>query len=372
MKLATVHECMAGSSVEVIKMKRDNDYGAVLVVAEVPREELALACMNASMEALADRRAPHEVQVRGNRLQMDPYDIYRLALAGVDETHSYAGLRFLIARTKEAPRSSSLMVAERSGDAGIPDSEVAEIPIPFVPAGRFAQACSEAIDAGRIAPTSPLRRSAGSHLDDFYLIPRVAGVEAYIRLDYACAIAKRAKGMPCDAYGDRIYGVMLQDRSSGKALRYKKWVVAYDYDAKRNMVRQENVASIDHVLPQSRGGRTRLCNLQLMRIKSNSRKGSDDVPDVSGEPGVSLKVMARLLRGVARGRSGGELDEGAYADIVPVIHAEMQACAEDFAAKARESAKSAAGSVSAVAGGVAGAMARILAHIPSDPDAKAS
>lgn len=33
-------------------------------------------------------------------------------------------------------------------------------------------------------------------------------------------------------------------------------------------------ASLDHIIPRSKGGRTRLCNLQLMHMRCNSKKSS--------------------------------------------------------------------------------------------------
>ena len=82
------------------------------------------------------------------------------------------------------------------------------------------------------------------------------------------------------AYGDRIAGAVVDPRGD------HRWMVAYDVNDRRNVVEKTDVGNIDHVLPQSSGGRTRLCNLQLMRAESNSRKSSDLRPDVSGEPMV--------------------------------------------------------------------------------------
>lgn len=65
---------------------------------------------------------------------------------------------------------------------------------------------------------------------------------------------------------DRFYKVTLWDRS-----HRCKWEKCRYPD---QMITSFEEATLDHIIPRSKGGRTRLCNLQLMHSKCNGAKSS--------------------------------------------------------------------------------------------------
>ena len=65
---------------------------------------------------------------------------------------------------------------------------------------------------------------------------------------------------------ERFFKVTLWDRSH--TCRYEKCPFP------NRLIKTFEEASLDHILPKSRGGRTRLCNLQLMHTHCNTKKSN--------------------------------------------------------------------------------------------------
>lgn len=209
---------------------------------------------------------------------------------------------------------------------------LSDMPLPIVTPSEFVEACGAAIDGGHVS--MPLRTvtdgkiarcvaSQRSHLCQYQLDITVRGVTRALRLDLGMALVKRAESIPTDAYGDTIVGATCL--VTGKNTKY--WMVTYALPD-GNQVSRFDKANIDHVMPQSLGGRTRLCNLQAMRASENTKKSSDIRADVSGEPIRSAKVVMRLARGIGIARKGGLMEEDVFRSLNAICKKEMSACAE--------------------------------------------
>lgn len=189
----------------------------------------------------------------------------------------------------------------------------------------FAAACRDAIAACRHA--RELNRSdMHEGLMRYDIEVEAGGHDARIRLDLACALAKRADRLPLDAYGEEIACAMPTVDGS-------RWLICYSKDRQLSQ-RSPDVANIDHVKPRRDGGRTTLCNLQLMRTESNSTKGGHTWPDAAGEPHDSMRVLGLLRSGVecARSRAHGRLPMGRADDLDAIIDDELLACIEALGA----------------------------------------
>ena len=173
----------------------------------------------------------------------------------------------------------------------------------IVPVEEFVEACVTAISSGRGLTRRHSTTKQYQNLMCWSVDAEAAGVVAPIRLDIACALAKRMNRLPEDAYGDEIRGAMLVP-----AANHEKWVVVYDTSSPIT-VNSPDSGNIDHVIPRSAGGSSCLCNLQVMRVRSNIEKSSDMLPDVSGEPRESLRVLGMLRRGARMAAARGQIDD---------------------------------------------------------------
>ena len=115
------------------------------------------------------------------------------------------------------------------------------------------------------------------------------GVVASVRADYAFAIAKRQWDGGEDAYGYPVLGTVI---SGNKRKQFK---FAYNFDAGK-----QSLSTIDHVIPQSAGGKTCVANLQIMSLKHNQSKGCNKIPvfDRERENVIgSMRIMTTFARG---------------------------------------------------------------------------
>lgn len=172
---------------------------------------------------------------------------------------------------------------------------------PIVPIRRFAIACMDAIEQGRIQKKN--NGKTFSQLNALNLMVTVNGITAALRLDIALALLKRGRKLPIDAYGETVVGALCSVANNKPV-----WKISYAYPDDNGKVASTELANIDHVFPQSKGGQTRLCNLQMMRTYNNSVKSNTIVPDVDGEPLVSLLVLNKLDAGVKEARKRHEID----------------------------------------------------------------
>lgn len=207
-----------------------------------------------------------------------------------------------------------------------------EMPLPVVRPDEFVSACTEAISAGHVSVSERImsdgkfvRRNVSqrSHLCEYQLDVSVHGVTKPIRLDIAMALVKRAEGMPVDAYGSTVIGATYPMTGKGS----KRWQVTYVVP-KGRFVEMPDRANIDHVIPQSLGGRTRLCNLQAMRSADNARKSSEILADVSGEPMRSAKVVLMLAKGMSAARREGYVSDEVRRSVLSICRRELAACVD--------------------------------------------
>ena len=84
--------------------------------------------------------------------------------------------------------------------------------------------------------------------------------------------------------------------------------------------------NIDHVIPRSAGGSPCLCNLQVMRVRSNTEKSSDVLPDVSGEPQESLRVLEALQRGARGAAAEGRISDATLDAFDRILCTEISEC----------------------------------------------
>lgn len=237
------------------------------------------------------------------------------------------GLVYLAARTNF--REARLDVCVRDEFDAYRAIQAHDMPMPLVEPTRFAAACSEAIAAGRVSVTNAggegARRakqpSLRTRLCEYLLDVDVSGVRRSIRLDIAMALVKRADRLPVDAYGDRIEGVTFPLQGANA----RRWQVSYVVPGGATVPRTD-VANIDHVYPQSLGGRTRLCNLQVMRASANARKSSEIFVDVSGEPMRSANVVISLIRGIRAARRDGTVPAAVCSSVLSICKRELAAC----------------------------------------------
>lgn len=202
------------------------------------------------------------------------------------------------AATFDTFRSVAEMVADEFVDEGCEPEPPLVIQI-----GQFAKACAESISSARGLSHHHKASKQYQNLMCWTIDVTVEGITAPIRLDIACALAKRAGRLPADAYGEEIRGAML-DAGAETA----KWLLSYDASAPL-AANDPDSGNIDHVVPRSAGGSSCLCNLQVMRTRSNMEKSSEATPDVSGEPQQSLRVLEMLSRGVRQAHAEGRVDD---------------------------------------------------------------
>ena len=143
----------------------------------------------------------------------------------------------------------------------------------------------------------------------------INGMYCWMRLDMALAFLKRIGHDGIDAYGQRIHGGYVIRDTSQLRLTYQP---SHDASDTSNL----HDASIDHVVPQSVGGDTVLCNLQICETKTNQLKSSHSMPDVSGEPEISLRVLSELLTGMCMHRP----HDAMFDMLMETIVHEMDAC----------------------------------------------
>lgn len=230
------------------------------------------------------------------------------------------------------------------------------VPLVVVEPAEFAEACLAAI---RNATGVSLRRSRSIQQEGlmvFDIDVTASGVTHPIRLDLACAMAKRAATMPYDAYGERIAGVVPMHNGKGWGDR---WLITYDLSGGM-LANSPASASIDHVIPRAKGGPTALCNLQLMRTSANSHKSDTPMPDVSGEPQESMAVLGTLAAGCRDAMDAGTLDAATGRMLLGAIRVDVTECLAALsgpqvaASVARSVAGRVASSVRRAAGGAAG------------------
>lgn len=97
--------------------------------------------------------------------------------------------------------------------------------------------------------TDRLRPNKDRHRTEFLEVRTLLGMSRQDQVDFSWHDLKR------------FYKVSLWDRSRTCAGCGKE-------------IEKFQEASLDHIIPRSKGGRTRLCNLQLMHMRCNSKKAS--------------------------------------------------------------------------------------------------
>lgn len=329
-----------------------HDYATVAAVGEVPLDVLTADARTALGET-----HPEELRRTGAvMLYALGYEVSvprRVAecLALYDPSDRRVGdLVGLVHLTSSSNfRQARLVICRKVSFGAYEQVPPQDMPMPVVPPSDFARACSVAIDEGRVSMASTAPKdgkaterggtSQRSRLCDYRLDVSVSGVRKSIRLDIAMALVKRADRLPEDAYGDAIVGATYP--MVGKPTR--KWVITY-VTPHGHGVKLPDTANIDHVIPQSLGGRTRLCNLQVMRAAANARKSSEIFVDVTGEPGRSAKVVLSLVRGLSVARQRGDVPEGVIRSLTSICHRELSACAEFVMGGNRPRPKSGEGS----------------------------
>lgn len=197
---------------------------------------------------------------------------------------------------------------------------------PLVSVDAFAVACSKAVHDGRIAIANKSGREYCNHLSTMRLVVTVGGLAADLRLDIALALLKRGTKLPYDAYGERMLGAMVRRNNATGRLSWKLVYKVQD----TGKVREPDLANIDHVFPQARGGRTRLCNLQVMHTRLNSHKSDGLMPDVNGEPMTSLAVLKMLDDGVRNAHANGDIDDAMFHAWNELYDDEAHACWQDM------------------------------------------
>ena len=338
MKMITAVDMREGAYPALVIGKSTHDYAVVAAIGTVPAREAASA-VRGVVDAIPPEDLPSLGHVRVRLLGEDVTVDRKLAecLALVREGDSrYEGMLCLVSLSASSKfRKATLDACVPEGHGALRLLSPFELPCPAADPSEFALACSDALSRGSVLiphrmtgghqPGDGSRRSAGrpalqrTHLCDYLLEVCLHGTRRRIRLDLAMALAKRGPQLPLDAYGKEIAGIAAPVGS-------KKWVVAYALGDER-LVRTVDMGNIDHVVPRSEGGRTRLCNLQVMRSSENSRKASAIIPDVSGEPAVSLRVVMSLARGVAAASSAGRIPEDLADSLMSVCRREVSACA---------------------------------------------
>ena len=199
-----------------------------------------------------------------------------------------------------------------------------KVPRVTVPIMRFAKACEESIRQARnIIPLSGNNCRQG--LMRFLIEVEVDGTVAGIRLDLACALVKRMSRLPFDAYGDVIAGAMT-DRSR------RRWVIAYDLSEQLGPS-SPNAGNIDHLIPRVAGGSSALCNLHVMRLHNNSSKSDIPMPDISGEPQESMRVLRMLASGCRSAARSGRMDEALERRLMGIIKDDLSACMDMLPAR---------------------------------------
>lgn len=190
-------------------------------------------------------------------------------------------------------------------------------PMLVVPVMEFVAACHKSIANAR-GVTRYSGNPTNENLMRYGLEVEVAGVVATMRLDLACALTKRSSRLPRDAYGDEILGAMLSPNG-------RHWVIAYDVSRQLD-TNSPDAGNIDHLIPRSGGGESVLCNLHVMRVSRNSRKSSDAMPDVSGEPQESIDVLLAFARGCRAAVAEGRMSKPMAAQLESILHEELVAC----------------------------------------------
>ena len=206
----------------------------------------------------------------------------------------------------------------------VPQVPSYKIPQVTVPIMEFARACEESIKQARnIIPLSGNNCRQG--LMRFLLEVEVDGTVAGIRLDLACALVKRMPRLPFDAYGDIIEGAMT-DRTG------RKWILAYDMSEQLEPS-SPKAGNIDHLVPRVAGGSSSLCNLHVMRLHSNSSKSDIPMPDISGEPQASIRVLRMLAAGCHSALEDGRMDETLGRRLLYVIREDLSTCMDMIPAR---------------------------------------
>ena len=189
-----------------------------------------------------------------------------------------------------------------------------------VPIGEFAEACMDAIESARGLTRRHSSNKQYQNLMCWSVDAEAGGAVGVVRLDIACALAKRMSRLPEDAYGEEIQGAMLVPAGD-----HKKWVVSYDMSSAVT-TNSPDSGNIDHVIPRSAGGSPCLCNLQVMRVRSNTEKSSDVLPDVSGEPQESLRVLEALQRGARGAAAEGRISDATLDAFDRILCTEISEC----------------------------------------------
>lgn len=187
----------------------------------------------------------------------------------------------------------------------------------------IATAVNDAIIKGQIEPRNITKKEFKNTILAYNLRVNLANLTGTIRLDLALALMKRGTRLPYDAYGEQIAGGFFTASSDSRASSSHpdtsnlslKITYSYDVDDK------EAYGTIDHVIPQSAGGQSVLCNLQLMKKTSNEQKSSEQMPNITGEPTVSEVWIQKMMSGIY---DSGNM--ALYAEFVSILETEIVAC----------------------------------------------
>ena len=187
----------------------------------------------------------------------------------------------------------------------------------LVPVDALRDAISHAVRNGSVS-----RRSINSDtLQGYDLKVRIGGKACVMRLDMALALLKMTGDVSTDSYGRRITGGYVT--GTGKKRRAVRLTyLPYCPHARTERERLHD-ACIDYAIPQSHGGETRLCNMQVMRAGMRARKRDVPMPVSSDDVDSARRVINELLVGACRGLKDGSKKQN---DVMGMCFREMEAC----------------------------------------------
>lgn len=345
MKKTTFISQHAGSYPAIIQLAGSGcDIDALPVIKDMSMGEAS------ELAAETFSQTAHQVMhVDGTVVHVDARIMFKLVLFSVCDRTSLDGLRLLvIGKRADKFRAAYGIVVKRTDGGWWKELSQEMVPTPVIPLPTFVDACTSAVRHGRILMKKTFDKRCGSstcsqrrYLQNYSLLVTIAGITHHIRLDMALALLKRGRKLPLDAYGDEVLGITESFGGSpdhvSQTGRYG-WAITYAISDDHTTVKKVDTGNIDHVFPQAMGGRTRLCNLQVMRMFYNSSKGDVLMPDVSGEPMISARMILLLRHGVKEAYACGRINDVVYDGLTYVIRKELSACAEAVLSMRHQSA----------------------------------
>ena len=196
--------------------------------------------------------------------------------------------------------------------------KAAELPEIIATSEELAVACRNAIRGAcgfkYIGTASKLdKRIPENDLRNYSFKFELNGKRAYMRADYVFAMAKHDWSDGLDAYGSHPVGVIITGN------RRKQFKLFYGNEQGKN-----DISNIDHVIPQSKGGKTRVANLQMMSASENAAKGNFDIGcNVNSTKNAiaSAKTMLAFARGITKGKN--KLTSKAYRNALSIMRRDL-------------------------------------------------